>query len=82
MVVHVFVATVVGEPVVTEEMVPKWFPLTELPYEAMWSDDPHWLPLILAGNVLRGSFALSTPEDAERKAVIREANVALLGTWK
>jgi 8-oxo-dGTP pyrophosphatase MutT (NUDIX family) len=81
MVVYVFVATVVGEPVVTEEMVPKWFPLTELPYEAMWSDDPYWLPQVLAGNIIHGHFTFSAPEHATHKATIKESHVVVVGSW-
>jgi 8-oxo-dGTP pyrophosphatase MutT (NUDIX family) len=39
----------VGEPVESEEMRPKWFPLHDIPYEAMWESDGIWFPQFLAG---------------------------------
>jgi ADP-ribose pyrophosphatase YjhB (NUDIX family) len=43
-----------GEPTETEEMRPQWFSYTDIPYEHMWADDPHWLPCALRGEKLRG----------------------------
>lgn len=43
-----------GEPVVTEEMEPRWFAQTALPYAQMWSADAVWLPRVLAGRYVRG----------------------------
>ncbi len=46
--VHVFRATdFVGTPVETDEAVPLWFTLTDLPYHDMWEDDRYWLPLVI-----------------------------------
>ncbi|XP_039263005.2 oxidized purine nucleoside triphosphate hydrolase-like [Styela clava] len=28
----------------SEEMKPQWFPISEIPYENMWADDPIWFP--------------------------------------
>ena len=49
-----FIRTWKGEPSETEEMRPKWFLHSELPFELMWADDPHWLPRALAGEKLIG----------------------------
>ncbi len=46
----------VGEPVETEEADPFWVNQAEIPYENMWQDDPHWLPLLLARKQFRGFF--------------------------
>lgn len=47
-VVHVFVAERwTGEPVETDEMKPAWFSTDAIPFEKMWADDQHWLPLVL-----------------------------------
>lgn len=55
--VHVFKVTDwEGVPSETEEMRPEWFPVDQIPYEDMWSDDPYWLPLYLEGKKFRGSF--------------------------
>jgi len=47
---HVFVCrSFRGEPVETEEIVPAWFPVDEVPYERMWDDAARWLPGVLRG---------------------------------
>ena len=56
-VVHVFLAsTWHGKPVESEEMIPAWFPVDEVPYEQMWQDAAYWLPAILAGQRIRARF--------------------------
>lgn len=35
------------EPVESDEMLPKWFPVNCLPYDKMWADDIHWMPTLL-----------------------------------
>ncbi len=40
----------------SEEMMPSWFRLDELPFEQMWEDDPHWLPHVLNRNKIEGHF--------------------------
>lgn len=55
--VHVFrVDTWSGEPVETEEMRPQWFTTDAIPYDAMWPDDIHWIPVFLAGKKFRTKF--------------------------
>ncbi len=59
--VHIFRATRVegsldaGKPE-SDEMEPQWFPDTAVPYDRMWLDDRHWLPLLLQGRRFRGRF--------------------------
>ena len=48
-----------GEPVETEEMAPKWFAFSDIPYSSMWVDDEHWLPQVLAGKKLDAKFLFS-----------------------
>jgi 8-oxo-dGTP diphosphatase/2-hydroxy-dATP diphosphatase len=57
--VHIFqVDSFKGEPVESEEMWPQWFNISDIPYDEMWPDDRHWLPLFLAGKNFEGSFLL------------------------
>lgn len=42
----------------TAEAVPEWFPLDALPYDRMWDDDQHWVPLLLAGKRFRGEVTV------------------------
>lgn len=54
---YVYVITEwVGEPSESDEMMPKWFPKTELPFDTMWPDDPYWLPKILEGKKITAHF--------------------------
>ncbi|MFZ1258666.1 MAG: 8-oxo-dGTP diphosphatase [Candidatus Saccharimonas sp.] len=45
-----------GEPIETEEMAPKWFKITDIPYKDMWPDDQHWLPPVIDGKFVTGTF--------------------------
>lgn len=45
-----------GEPVETDEAVPLWTAIENIPYQQMWADDEHWLPLLLAGRLFAGRF--------------------------
>lgn len=45
-----------GEPMESEEMVPKWYKKDKIPYNEMWVDDPYWLPNVLAGKKIEGEF--------------------------
>jgi 8-oxo-dGTP diphosphatase/2-hydroxy-dATP diphosphatase len=55
--VHVFrVDAFSGEPVETEEMRPQWFTIDALPYDEMWPDDIHWMPVFLVGKKFRTKF--------------------------
>ena len=45
-----------GDPVETDEARPFWAPAKAPPYDRMWADDRHWLPLMLAGTPFDGRF--------------------------
>lgn len=45
-----------GTPTETDEAVPAWTSLEEIPYEKMWEDDWHWLPFVIAEQTFRGRF--------------------------
>lgn len=46
----------VGEPQETDEAKPLWVPLDQIPFERMWADDRHWIPLMLARTKFSGRF--------------------------
>lgn len=48
-----------GTPRETEEMRPQWFKTRDIPYDAMWPDDALWLPKVLAGSFVEGSFTFN-----------------------
>lgn len=45
-----------GTPTESEEMAPVWFDLDKIPYTRMFPDDGYWLPEILKGNYVTGTF--------------------------
>ena len=57
--IHVTVFTATGcdgEVQETEEAIPQWTALDQIPYHEMWEDDRIWLPLLLAGDGFAGRF--------------------------
>lgn len=55
--VHVFrAADCDGEPRETDEAAPFWCAQGALPFDAMWADDRHWLPHLVAGRSFEGRF--------------------------
>ena len=55
--VHVFLAEAFsGEVRESAEMRPGWFAFDAIPYDTMWADDHYWLPQVLAGMKLTGTF--------------------------
>ena len=38
----------------TDEAVPLWYCINEIPYGQMWATDRYWLPNIVAGKCLMG----------------------------
>lgn len=45
-----------GEPTETDEATPIWTRTTQIPYERMWQDDRHWVPLMLDNKRFHGYF--------------------------
>lgn len=46
----------VGEPQETDEAVPMWTPVDEIPFDRMWADDRLWVPLMLEERPFDGRF--------------------------
>ncbi len=44
-----------GEPRETNDMIPRWFDVAELPYERMFESDRHFLPRLLAGEKIQAN---------------------------
>ena len=45
-----------GAPVETDEAEPLWCDLDAIPFDRMWEDDRHWLPLLIAGRRFGGRW--------------------------
>ncbi len=51
-----------GEPAESEEMKPQWFDLDKIPFNEMFPDDIHWMPLFLADKKFTGRFLFGEGE--------------------
>ncbi|MDP2860785.1 MAG: 8-oxo-dGTP diphosphatase [bacterium] len=68
--VHVFFAeNWEGEPVESEEMNPKWFPVDKIPFQDMWPDDIFWLPEVVKGNLLKAMFRFGENDIIQDKKI-------------
>jgi 8-oxo-dGTP diphosphatase len=73
--IHVFRASdCVGAPQETDEAVPLWTPLDQIPFDQMWDDDRLWFPYLLEGQ----PFQMRTLFDGE--VMIGHQLVPLPGT--
>lgn len=55
-----------GTPTESEEMLPKWFAMHEIPYDEMWPDDKIWLPLMLDEENVNGEFVFDDKTNIKR----------------
>jgi 8-oxo-dGTP diphosphatase len=62
-----------GEPRETDEAVPLWTALDAIPYDEMWADDRHWLPLLIRGAHFSGYFDFDGERLLRGKVVVRES---------
>jgi ADP-ribose pyrophosphatase YjhB (NUDIX family) len=75
---HVFAAERwTGTPAETEEMAPRWFRFTEIPYRAMWADDELWLPRVIAGGKVSGEFWFGDDGETLTRHELRDLNAQL-----
>jgi 8-oxo-dGTP diphosphatase len=49
----------------SDEMIPKWVAIDEIPYDLMWQSDRRWLPTLLDGEKFRGWFLYDSPESGQ-----------------
>ncbi len=71
--VHVFVAKKwKGNPTESREMTPKWFKFEEIPFNQMWPDDKHWLPLILQNKKVKGIFSFDEKNEKIKEFELKE----------
>jgi 8-oxo-dGTP diphosphatase len=48
-----------GEPAESDELIPKWFDVAELPFDGMWDDARYWVPIVLGGEQLTVTFTFA-----------------------
>lgn len=62
--VHVYLAeNYSGKPVETEEAIPEWVKVDEMPYDQMWPDDRYWMPLMFEGLNFEAVFQFDSDGD-------------------
>lgn len=61
-----------GEPRTTEEAIPFWTRVNDIPYHQMWADDRYWLPLLINGAHFDGYFEFAGDELLEHRVVVRQ----------
>ncbi len=72
-IVHVFLAKEwKGHPKESEEMLPQWFNINNLPFEKMWQDDEHWLPLVLNGKKITATFIFNKDNETIAEMKLNE----------
>jgi len=47
-----------GEPIESDELVPAWYPVGDLPWAGMWPDARYWLRRVLAGERIEAEITL------------------------
>jgi ADP-ribose pyrophosphatase YjhB (NUDIX family) len=61
----------VGEPEETEEMMPKWFSIDEIPYNEMWKGDDQWIPYVMENKHFTGEIHFSESGEKLVSCVVR-----------
>jgi len=64
-----------GEAAESDELVPRWFEVTGLPFDGMWDDARHWLPVVLAGGQVTATITFA-PDCATVAAIDPELSAA------
>ena len=63
-----------GDVQESEEMKPEWFNFSDIPYSKMWQDDKYWLPLLLQGKRVTGTFHFGDDNESVVKYELQENN--------
>lgn len=67
-----------GEPAESDEMAPRWFNHTDIPYHQMWPDDRHWMPMLLAGKCFSGEVRFDESGRIQSHTIAEVPGVAKL----
>ena len=67
---HIYKAEVwSGKVEESSEMTPRWWQITEVPYQDMWADNSYWLDQVLRGEKVQGYFLYSGMNSIARAQV-------------
>jgi len=59
-----------GTPTESDEMTPKWFLISEIPYENMWSSDIFWLPKVIDGIKVKAHLKLNQNDVVQSHKIV------------
>ncbi len=63
-----------GEPEETEEMMPTWFNINEIPWNEMWKGDDQWIPFVIEGKKVKGEIHFTDNGEALVSCVLEYGN--------
>jgi 8-oxo-dGTP diphosphatase len=61
-----------GTPTETEEAVPIWFQIADIPYDRMWEDDRYWLPQLLEKRSFEGRFSFDGDRMLSKEVLLKD----------
>lgn len=64
-----------GEPTESDEMEPKWFEVSGIPFESMWPFDDLWISRVLTGELIRGEFLFGPNNEPLESKITTEPKV-------
>ncbi len=64
-----------GDLIETEEAIPEWFAIADIPFERMWADDPIWFPYLLDKRLFTGHFIFDNDTMLDHRVVASEASL-------
>src|SRR3989344_4968883 len=56
-----------NKPRETEEMQPRWYPISSLPFEKMWAADAKWLPIVFTSKKIKAEVNFNIDGSAVRE---------------
>lgn len=78
--VHVFfLERWTGAPQESAEMRPHWFATKQIPFNQMWQDGRHWLPLVLKGQYVQAVFTFATDNETVAASEIESWPIPIEG---
>ena len=61
-----------GAPTETDEAIPRWTPVDEIPFDEMWQDDQFWLPQVLDGSYVEGRFSFEAETLLDYEVIFKD----------
>ena len=61
-----------GDPTETDEAIPVWAQVDDIPYDNMWADDRLWMPLMLKGIPFEGQFIFDGDRMVDHDVIVTQ----------